>query len=454
MGTYDFLIFLIVCLVSVIILFVLNLSCKTWQEKICSIALILGITFYSGLGIAYETVDKNYVICFIIFLISTAIGLKIGFGVFPYKKENKYVERIDYLLERHSKILNLVFCIYWVLTIAMLFYPENRFLNLFNFEANIKTVFIVRENNRNDTLVYTINLIRMILIPFYYVWLQRRNSTIKVVILVLLQVYIDSVVDGYIGRSAALKTMLLVFFISAIMSRQKHKNDDFSQKNYEIKRMNLKLYKKIKKRLVMFAIVVLACIPVLYSYVYIRQGITVQNLSYMSAFCSLLESETSYPKWYDTTIQLNGLVISPLQYLYWLITLPIPKQFITFLPDTTILNYVFSEYATGILYGSANFTVALPSLLGEGFLIYGKYFYWIHGLVSGSVLGLCISFLQRFRTLNLYTSYVLTMVFVVARGGSQGTISSIINSGYILIIIYILACIAGRKQQKIINYKT
>jgi hypothetical protein len=158
--------------------------------------------------------------------------------------------------------------------------------------------------------------------------------------------------------------------------------------------------------------------------------------------------ETSYPRHYPYTEQFSPY-FSPALYLIWLITLPLPK-FGSFLLDATIsINSLYSSLFMESKYSTIYSTIFLPSLLGEGILLYGSYFYWLHSLLLGFVIAFFMRLLSSSTIRYYWALYIAVNVILMARGGSQGGIGVMINhSILILALMLYFAIITKRKPSR------
>jgi hypothetical protein len=193
------------------------------------------------------------------------------------------------------------------------------------------------------------------------------------------------------------------------------------------------------------SLIVVFSIPFLLWYEKFRIGGSLSDISLTESFKELIFKETDYPKYYEyINIYMNGN-ISAIKYLLWLIFLPIPFP----LKPTLALNTIFSEMILGISKGSYRYYVLLPSLLGESFLIYGKYFYWIHAIVIGVVIASICKFMEKHRCLTFNNIYYSIYILTIARGGSQGYLGYIINSSMPIVLAIIMINLANKKNRLI-----
>lgn len=438
MGSYYELkvILLILILASIITVITLR-KAKTWQEKAQTLLLLFGTTIYSGLGIANNDVDNSYIVPFLFFLVAMAFGIIAGYRVFEPKTDfEDRLERRQTSLDRfinNKTLINAFAIIFWIIVLARLVYPVNCLPNLFSFSVDIHGVFENHIAQRSNMITYILSFLSLIMFPGYCVFLFSQKPWM-IVVLLALQQYLDAVTDGYIGRTAIIVLIVQCIFVltskSTIRKGEKRHNmvnrskcavhnESSSQKE---------INKHWKKTIFICCVTFVALMPFFFDYISIRTGAGTSSGSFIEKCLSLIESEIYYPMHYARTESLVHEVITPLQYLYWFITLPIPKQLISFLPTAIALNFKYSSIISGRAYASSGYSVSLVSLLGEGFLLWGRTFAFFHGLFIGFVWGGVCAYCHRYRKLEIYQIWIIAKTLNLVRGGSQGSISSVINT--------------------------
>ena len=78
----------------------------------------------------------------------------------------------------------------------------------------------------------------------------------------------------------------------------------------------------------------------------------------------------------------------------------------------------------------------------------GSHFFWVHGLFLGFLIAVVIRFLSSVRSLRFWAVYIALSIVLMARGGSQGAISVIVN--YSLIVWLFLVIVFVRRHAKAI----
>jgi len=184
--------------------------------------------------------------------------------------------------------------------------------------------------------------------------------------------------------------------------------------------------------------------PYLYDFEFLRLGASSGNLTSTEKLINLINKEIEYPSNYEL-MNTDQYKIPFKEYIKWLITLIIPKEIVN-IKNIVTINYVYSEKLFGIAYQGESFSVALPSLLGEGILLYGSSFSFIHAILLAIVSSffVCIYSDNQFSLWNLY---IIIQMAIMPRGGSQGPISLVINSSVLVILCSIFQNIKNCKYR-------
>ena len=439
-GSYDIRIIAVILIIAIAEIIVFVSNAKKWQEKIVIILLLGGTTIYSGIGISMPSVDKTYILIFTLFIFFEGIGLHFGHRLFKEKEE----EQRDYIsfISSSKNLIVAMAVTYWLITLILLVYPENHLGSLFSIRLDITGVIESRISKRTNIVVYVLGLFSKIISPFYCIYLSKQRK-IKIIILLLLETYINTAIDGYIGRTALMMLLVEVILILLLINNSRETSarrfritfgkHDFTHSND--KSENQKNTGRVKQALVIFAIGFVVAIPFLVSYQFTRHGQSYSGTSFIDSFFLLFDSEINDPKFYATCESLTGDVINPLEYAYWFVTLPIPKELFS-LPSATTITYSFSSSVRGISFGQQGFSVLLTSLLGEGILLWGKSFCIIHALFLSIVWGGINSFLTKHKELFVFQILFIARTLNMVRGGTQGSMATIING----IVPFVIIC--------------
>jgi hypothetical protein len=254
-------------------------------------------------------------------------------------------------------------------------------------------------------------MLRTLLLPFFMIYLYKlkiRGKSLKVTLLISLWVYFYFLSQIYISRYEFI--VFLIFLFVLITSKQISK-----------------LYIN-GRQFIIIAVGFILSIPSLLSYQYSRIGFTVQKLTFGEAASELMGIELQFPRNYPIAVAVSESV-SVFKYYLWFILLPIPSFVLPNKGEITILlNRVFSSSVLGLNYGDAGYYGLVPSIMGEAFLIYGQYFFWVHGIFLAVMLAMICKFLEKISELNVFNLYIAINTIAIARGGTQGFFGMVINS--------------------------
>lgn len=449
--TYEMPIFYLILVLGIAITIYFTSKAEEWQSKLINAFLLVGTTVYSGLGISSRSVDNSYIVFFILFLVFEGMGLKIGESVMRQKGESHHSNAIE-IIASTSILITTLAILYWGIIVFLLVYPDNHLGSLFSVRLDISGVFENRIAKRTNSIVYMLGLVSMLILPFYSMYLAKQSKA-KIVCLLFLETYLKTVTDGYIGRTSLMvlivEIVIILMIINTTQDRRKRVIFRFgnikigNNKNSEEPRES---NKRLNRALVIVIVGFIIAIPFLASYQFTRQGKTFNETGFLGAFKVLLDSEINYPMHYAQAEYLIGSVITPLEYLYWLITLPIPKEIIS-LPSAISINTEFSSILTGIGYGGRGFSISLVSLMGEGILLWGKYFCFFHGFTLGFLWGVMNGYLSRHKELLIFQIIFIAKTLNMVRGGSQGSIAAMGNSIIpFIIVVYVVHNISKHKR--------
>lgn len=400
-------------LISLIIIGGFFLLKRDWTYKI----IILGIGFstfiYSGIGISLTDVDDKYAFSYILYIIS----ILFGFYIFNIKSSpNEKIQlKITYGEINLNYIIFIVFTIiYFMSQVLFLIFPEFRLINLIiPPSVNVYGVRYLRTMFQSNTILNISNMVSVLTLPFFFILLNQliKNKKYKLTLfLIIFWLYLDYVIFEYIGRSSALTVLFFAYLV-------------LQTKTGEL---------KLKSKHLFIASVFLVFItPLLYWYESIRlkQDFNISNL--LSSYSNLFLNEITYPQYYDFILEGESLY-GIKNYLFWIITLPIPKMLvpIEITPFNTFFTNLVDEHLDYIV---------LPSILGEAFMIFGENLFWLHGLIIGSIIGISYKILKSYDFTLVILIYIGVLTFSIGRGGSMEIISFCINCLFTIWILILFS---------------
>lgn len=401
--------------------------------------LIITITnifyfLYSGLGIITLSLDIKYILAFLISLFAMNIAIYIGwkFVFFLQKTKDNSGTNIDTIIYRNKHWVRILFYLYLIVIVVFTIYPENKLIYIFKIpNFNIDDALDLNVESLNNTITQIFNLLKMFLYPFALVYIYITGKKRNLYFFLFFDFYIK-----YIGNYAILGRRSIIELIIFILL---------------IKFLEIKSTKQIIK-LGVISILSLVVIVFLYSSIgVIRSGgqFNFNDYNYINSLLELIKSEFSYPKHYKLAEELYLIkAYNPATFFYWLFTLPIPKVLIS-LPNydsvRMIIYRVFSYHYFGIWWGEGAGGV-LPSMLGEGIMLYGLYLSFIHLFICGLFIGFFTSFLQRNRVFTYYMVTVLIYYPASFRAGSQYLFTRLNYFVAIVLILLVLKSIPIKKK--------
>lgn len=414
-----------------IVIFLLTIAqLRFWQkraedmyEKIIYIFTTLSVCIYSGLGISYSNVSLYFIGIYFAFivLLNGAIyfvfhlqfvnGLKLVQG-------KKIINR-DYDVLIGQRIV-IIFTILFYATLVMhLLYPTVRINVLWNPPAPSTEMIYAKHAAASNTAILSFcDTLNIFARPFFLCYLQQQlkyGKRVKFVLMVLMWIYLVYLQYGYIGRYQIVIFVLFIFFALYFM-----KNGEFVFP---------------KKYVLLLLVVGIISIPLLLIYQYVRVGASYEGDSLAEAFSELIESEISYPQYYAAIETFAG-ESSIVTFLLWIVCLPIPSAIFPWKPIVTI-THSFTEHISGLVYGAQDYySSLLPSVLGEGMMVWGIEFSWIHALVIGVVIGFYLRWLHKYKSLSLLAVYQMLLLFTLGRGGASSLMGSFINGAIVILLFY------------------
>ena len=200
-----------------------------------------------------------------------------------------------------------------------------------------------------------------------------------------------------------------------------------------------------KKHIVVLLAILFSLIPFLYMYTFIRIGADADwNISFGGITRLFMASETYYPIFYNHILTSSFLAeLTPLQYVLWLIFLPIPSFLFPMKP--TLESDTFTYSLTGLSYGEAGYSSQLPSMMGEGLMFFGNDFFWIHALLLSFIIVFIVKYLLKNKILLFCVFYFCVSIVTIGRVGGGAFMPLLING---TISIILLNCFIPKRTIK------
>ena len=232
----------------------------------------------------------------------------------------------------------------------------------------------------------------------------------KVILFIFIIYYIGYCGNAYIGRGAILAVLL---FIAVYLYHY---------------------FPKIRRGVVVTTVSLIPLIVIFFvSYISLRLGLSVDNLSFSDSLNSLVESESYYYSYFD---DISGRATYLFNYIVWFITLPLPG-FLKVFDINMNFNALFTAHVTGASLSDVE-SIALPGLVNESIFIFGKYFFFLHAILLAWVISMFYNSLHKSES-NFFVilNSMITLCLFLPRGGTSGPYSGVIKILFIFFLFYI-----------------
>ena len=382
--------------------------------KLVIYAASLTTFIYSGFGVSYIDVNWRYGIKYVVFLLCLLITLKFAIHITLKGTTIKYTRAIE-INEIHmynnARIYHILSIFFIGSLLIYLLYPSFRISDFFHpIAPSSRLVYFKRAQINSNSILSLANTINILTLPFFCLTLRDYALKSKkgvAVILILLWAYLDYLKYFYLSRYEMMIYLLFTFCVLFFLNRE-----------------GVATVKR--KYIVLLLCVLITVVPFLNAYVSIRNGAAYTQTSLGKAIVELIHSETYYPQRYNVCENITDKG-GPVTFIMWIICLPIPSAIFPSKPKITTA-YTFTEAVSGLVYGAQDYyTSSLPSVMGEGLIIWGGYLYWMHAVIIGFVVGLVFGYLIRRKELTILYYYMLLMLLTLGRGGASSYMSTIIN---------------------------
>lgn len=416
---------------SILILILINIPIVGYAKirgtslfkKLVMYLFIGGFFIWSGLGICYDSVSDWYFIEYFLF----AIGFVFCFS-YSHDKAFKREKRCNKMIFRNNMLWTSLILFWGFMIIKII--STGAYKNFFSISLSLNDIFT---RNTSSGFLYIVGLVIICFRPIYYTFLYQKVATPIIMLLLLLEFYISVIFEGYVGRSGLITEALFLLLVYITVSAYRKNNDRHLQDfNNEVVDKN-KVFSKYMRVLAILLVCAIVGMPILYWYQSFRLGVTGRGLSSISdSLNSVLQIELAFPKYFEKCGEMHQFG-EFLKYWVYTFTLPIPKQI--FGIQSYALNYTYSTAISGLQIGDMGFAVYLPGLLGEGILLYGNYFSFVHGMFLGLVLGYILGIYSKYPSMQIWLLYLCYHLLLMCRGGSQGAMSTFINGSIVVFLM-------------------
>lgn len=392
---------------------------KNIYLKVLSYFVLIGFLFYSGFGLfIYEIEDRLlYSIQYCLSIISFSITM-----ILCQAKHTKHIERKKNIDEKYVKsnkyVFTRIFSLIYIITFFIpLLYPTNRLADIFKPSLLIEKYSAVRSSTnvelKSDSIYYvTTNFIRTLCLPYFYIYLYSiRKKSAQVISIYIFVAYLDAINLNYISRNEIIVILGFIFLYL------------YTEKILPKKFLITALFISIP-----FVIITLNVLK------YARNSLDF-NTSFIISLSDIFLSETNFVLNYNRASLLSDS-ISPIQYYIYVLTCFIPSFIRNRFGIYTInLQEIHSNTLLNLKYGEESYYIILTSVLGEGIIVFNKYFAWIYMIIFALILNWFAERINRNDCMSLLFIYFILDILRDMRGGSQFIITRWGSSFVPLLII-------------------
>lgn len=389
-------------------------SLKDSLRKFFYLILAVFIYIYCGLGIGYATKSYlDYEVYYSIYVILLSFFLKI-FCKSDIKMRIR--NNINSFSTRNS---TLIFLIYFGMTLIPMISSGE--IGLLLNPPSVDLTHITEANDfEKNTFSGIFDSLKNFVVPFVYLALYKYRDRPLIVILFLLLVnYIDYCQNAYIGRGTILA---IILYIAIYLYHY---------------------FPRIRKGVVISALSSVPIIVIFFvTYLSLRMGLSVDNLSFGDSLQALVESESYYYSFY---YDITGEATYLFNYFVWFIMLPLPG-FLKVFDINMNFNALFSAHVSGMSLGDIG-SITLPGLVNESLFIFGKYLFFMHAILLAWVISVFYNSLKR-NEANFFVIIhtMITLCMFLPRGGTSGPYSGAIK---ILFIFFLFNIFSPKKSTSI-----
>ncbi|XUC78779.1 hypothetical protein IGI78_002092 [Enterococcus sp. DIV1767] len=399
------------------------------QLRLIFYLFIVGMFIYSGIGISiYPLQDKEtYLLSYVLFIVFfTIFGVVICNSKYlNISAENKAA--LSDIVNKQSWLVLMLSIIYIFTFIFPLIYPENALSNIFNFQnfANDFSTISFSERvliKNNSLLNFIIGPLRILVTPFFYLLLfQLRYKPFRFIMIYSLPIYLKFVNNAYISRNEILFFLLFIFLYL------------WFQKIFD------------RKILALFSIIgIFFILPFFYDFTFLRTGDNVISEDKLDKIFLLLSEETSYVNllhFAENSLDLKEKI----NFFSYILTSPIPNFLLFGLIKPIALSEIFTHIIIGLNYGDLGYYLLLPTVFGEGIMLFGVSFSWIYSFVVSFFYLTIGKIISDFKELEFMLIAFVLDIFRQIRGGSQFIYTSWIPC----LVYFILFLIVVKRMNRV-----
>lgn len=388
---------------------------------------VAGYVFYAGYCIGEDAIPNDYTWMYFVFLFIFCASYNFSYKLLHGVGRDSGTYFGDFLRKTFDRRVNfIIISSYLLLSIAPLFYPEFRIIQLFNPPTpDLAKAFGMRfEEVNNGVFIGLALLMKQLITPFFYISLYNSSRRILIPFLVLSVVfYIEYVVSGYKSRG-----QLIVHYFPLLF---------YYWCSYPRRRMSLVFLGVSSLPFMMLAFH-------FYENYRLDSSVSFGAFDVVTSIDHILRSETGFVEFVGLPLMDSGARVDFVAYIKWIFTLPFPKFIIGEVSGARI-NTEISEIILGLERGSRGFYIVLPGLISEAVYIYGPYLYWVHALTLGFLFSFLIRIFRGNKEFTFLIGYAIGLaIYNLNRGGVASFLPQVINQFflmYVILLFYMLGII-------------
>lgn len=383
-----------------------------------ALLLLQGSLFVnSGVAVAYYDVPSWFAVYHFGFLI-VCLGAFIFFWRLSGPVAVHVASRVElagWFCQQPRFVLSVLGLFYLALLSSLVF-PEFRLSLLFELRPpDLKTWFAARfEPVERGGFEAVVRYVRLLFFPFIFIAFYRfKDRPWLVLALVLTILYIQYVDRQYIARGTVLLFVLCVSLFYFVE------------------------YPRARKWLLICGFSAVPLLAVLLEYwMVVRLGGIYEFRGVWASLERILVMQTSFTRDAGLALIESGLHVDLQKYFSWLLTLPIPKALIGQV-DGARVNLEISEIVLGVPRGAPGFYVILGGVVAESVYIFGRDFFWLHGLILGAFGAILIRMLSEVKYFGFLTAWTVVFFSYKLPGAGVGAVLPPLINEYLLLYIFI-----------------
>ena len=409
----------IIVLADLFALFFIYGMGKQFETRLVSLIALACFNISSCIGIIMNKSNDSYVASAALFLVLMVLVIcKIMDGkyVVTFGNNSHSFVNTDHF-EIAIKPITVLGIVCLFIVVISTIYPTNYFAQITQASFSVTGQRFALKISRSSGLAWVMDRIKLVLMPFFFIWLFTLRKKWKLFIAIFLLYSFCDILQSAMLTSRSNYLQLIIFIL-----------------------IYLTLEKKMTKRQLAITSIIIGVISIVVM-VWFKDLIMGKNNTY-SGFGgyaqALLQSEYSGGQArLDYCNSVSG-ELNFFHYLYHCFTAPL-----FFLPDDGFptLSYYFTTGVLGLRYGQVGYYVILPGAFGEGVMVLGRAFAWIYGIFIGIYAGLFFRFLRKHDYLRYVYVYFLIQFGFAFRGGIQAFVMRSLNC--LVYFLIVMALIRG-----------